>query len=366
MKGRLAALLLAAALVVAGGCATLRPEPPPRPEDIAAALEADRISEADALIARLRAARPGHPDLPGLVRRREAAARALRERAAAAVEAAPRTGRWGEALAALARAERALPADPALAALRRRLERARATALARLDCALARTEAEHLAARLPLAQARARVLADELAPAAAVAELGRRLQALRGPLLACAERALAQGRLEAAEAFVRTARRAGASAEARAIADRIAARRAEAARAEAARRAASQAARRRAALEAALDRGRKALAASRIAEALAAAREAGRLAPDDPRARALWAEAEAAARKRAGALKRQGQALYARDRVREALALWREAAALAPDDAELGRWIARAERVLEGLRRLQAPGATAPPAPHED
>lgn len=353
-----AALVLALALA---GCAGLGRAPPPAPVAVEAAIEAGRLREADALLARLREARPEDPAIPALERVRSAAAARLRARAAAAVRAAETRGRWREALAALEAAERELPDDPRLKALRGRLEQARREALAALDCRLRGQEAEALAARLPLLERRAALLADELEAQAAPAEARRRLEALRGPLLACVRMALAHGEDERAARLLALARAAGAAGpEAEALAARLRARREAAARARAERREAERAARLRAALGRAMERARAALAAGRLAEALEAAREARRLAPDDREVRALAGEVEAAARRRADALKREGQRLYAAGRVEAALARWREAHRLAPDDTELARWVERAERVLARLRRLRPAPQAAP------
>ncbi len=356
MRAAAAALALALALA---GCAGPGRAPHPGPAAVEAAIEAGRLREADALLARLRAVRPDDPALPALERARSAAAARLRARAAAAVRAAETRGRWREALAALETAERELPGDPRLKALRARLERARRAALAALDCGLRGQEAAALAARLPLLERRAALLADELEAQAAPAEARRRLGALRGPLLACARAALARGEDEAAARLLALARAAGAAGpETEALAARLRARREAAARARAARREAERAARREAAAARAVERARTALAAGRLAEALEAAREARRLAPGRDEVRALAGEVEAAARRRATALKREGQRLYAAGRVEAALARWREARRLAPDDTELARWAERAERVLARLRRLRP----APPA----
>ena len=60
-----------------------------------------------------------------------------------------------------------------------------------------------------------------------------------------------------------------------------------------------------------------------------------------------------------GAIKR-GNELYSQGKTKQALRVWREVAALAPENVELQSNIARAEKLLENLRALSAPSNPGP------
>lgn len=89
---------------------------------------------------------------------------------------------------------------------------------------------------------------------------------------------------------------------------------------------------------------------------LAAAREVldelQNRAPDDPEILLWGSKLQALIKQRVADQTAEGQALYSAGRLREALAVWREAQKLAPEDAVLQAHITRVERFIAKLERL--------------
>lgn len=77
-------------------------------------------------------------------------------------------------------------------------------------------------------------------------------------------------------------------------------------------------------------------------------------APDDPEIVEWGPRLEAMISKRVAAQIAEGQALYSAGRLHEALAVWREAEKLAPEDAVLQAHITRVERFIAKLERLDS------------
>lgn len=75
-------------------------------------------------------------------------------------------------------------------------------------------------------------------------------------------------------------------------------------------------------------------------------------APSDPEIMLWGAKLQALIKQRVADQTAEGQALYSAGRMREALAVWREAQKLAPEDSVLQAHITRAERFLAKLERL--------------
>ena len=80
-------------------------------------------------------------------------------------------------------------------------------------------------------------------------------------------------------------------------------------------------------------------------------------APQHPQLTSLQSEFRSQLNLRVNSALKRGNELYSQGEIERALAIWREAGALAPDNVELQANIVRAEKLLENLRALSAPAS---------
>ncbi|WOX06246.1 tetratricopeptide repeat protein [Microbulbifer pacificus] len=82
--------------------------------------------------------------------------------------------------------------------------------------------------------------------------------------------------------------------------------------------------------------------------------------PQEPQLPHLEAQFQAQLNSRIETALKRGNDLYSQGKIERALAVWREASTLAPENVELLANIARAEKVLENLRALSVPASATP------
>ncbi|MCA0900598.1 tetratricopeptide repeat protein [Microbulbifer agarilyticus] len=83
-------------------------------------------------------------------------------------------------------------------------------------------------------------------------------------------------------------------------------------------------------------------------------------APDHPELQTLQARFDSMVSAQLESALQRGNELYSQGEIEQALAVWREAHTLAPENMELRGNISRAERVLENLRALSTPNGAKP------
>jgi acetolactate synthase regulatory subunit len=352
---KIAALILVAAL---SACSTMPvgPERVARVDELVARRE---FAKAEALLANIDARDPAFEAL--VVRRR--AIRPLvvqfEENTVARVAELKALDEWPRAETLLYEALQKLPDSEALQIAEQRFYADRGERLDQIDREISLLRGEHLAAKAPLVE-----MAEEVHPKGIKTRWksflhGREAQQLAEELARCGEHALEEARYELAESCLKMASTltddAATSAQLAALQQRRADEQAQAvARAEAEREAetAARTARKTEKVDQLKARYRDLVEAGWWAAAKEVLAELQAQTPKDPDVIAWSQDLEKVVADRVQANIEEGQSLYSRGYLHEALAVWQDAAKLAPENTVLQAHISRVERFIAKLERL--------------
>lgn len=347
--------LLAAML---SACSTM-PTGPERVARIDELVAHREFAQAEALLADIDARDPAFEAL--VVRRR--AIRPLivqfEENISAQVAELKLADEWPQAEALIQQARDKLPESEALRKTERRFYADRDERLEQIDREVSLLRGEHLAAKAPLVD-----MAQEVHPRGMKTRWqaylhDRETEKLAQELGRCGELALEESRYDLAESCLRMA---VALTEDESTAKRLAAlqQRGVEAQAETAARtkaeqqaeAAARVARKTEQVGQLKARYRDLVEAGWWAAAKEVLAELQEQVPDDPDVVTWTGEFQRVVADRVEANIKEGQALYSRGRLHEALAVWQDAAKLAPENPVLQAHISRVERFIAKLERL--------------
>lgn len=352
---KVAALILAAVLS-ACSIVPMGPERVARVDELVARRE---FAKAEKLLADIDARDPAFEAL--VVRRR--AIRPLivqfEENTIERVDELKAADEWPGAEALLYRALQKLPTSEALQMAEERFYADRGERLEQIDREISLLRGEHLAAKAPLVE-----MAEEVHPKGIKTRWkafvhGREAQQLAEDLARCGKHALEEGRYELAESCLKmastltdddatsaqlvTLQRRRAEEQTQAIARAKAEREAEAA---------ARSARKTEQVGQLKARYRDLAEAGWWAAAKEVLSELQAQAPKDADVVAWSQDLEKIVAQRVQANIEEGQALYSRGYLHEALAVWQDAAKLAPENPVLRAHISRVERFIAKLERL--------------
>lgn len=304
-------------------------------------------------LAALEQVRPEHPDYAQLMKRRETirlkAARYENDTIAQAAELA-RQGQWGEALARYDEAQARLPASTALREGRAGLEQQRTARLSALELELLLARGEGLAQLLPVQTARAAADPHSWRTQRELRQVQQDAERLGTELTRIGRAALERQEFETARRNLSLALRLHATPEA------------QQAHQEVQRRLAPPPARpaptpakpvREDEQRELLQRYRTAFKARNWDEAQRLLRQLEAQPTPPQETTVLRRQLDAEIGKEVERFTKQGIALYSNGNYEEALAAWRKAQQLDPDNERVRAHIERAERVLQKLQTLQ-------------
>lgn len=290
---------------------------------------------------------------------------ALPEAAVAEAGRAAADGRWTKALALIDDAQRRFPDDARLSTYRQQLASRWARERRTIEDRIMVGDAENRRERVALLTALSHADPDDLIVMSRRIFWRERLQDHLDSLLDCAEWHIETDRDLAWRCYDVAAGIADAPlAEVRLklLADRFAA---SAREQEQQRRQAAERERRQRVM-ALMDEARAAIGRRDFRSALAALDQVAALQPETDETAALRQVARDGLNPQVEALVRLGDRLYLNERLEAALATWRAALDLRPDDAEIVARIERANTVLDKLARLRREQRPAPEAPSPD
>ncbi|MCW8196481.1 hypothetical protein F6455_16930 [Proteobacteria bacterium 005FR1] len=343
---------------ILSGCSTM-PTGPERIARVDELVATHEFAKAEALLADIDARDPAFEAL--VVRRRAIRPLIVRfeENIAERVDELKKADEWPEAEALLDQALEKLPDSEALRKTERRFYADRDERLDHIDREISLLRGEHLAAKAPLVE-----MAEEVHPRSIKTRWqaylhGRETEQLAAELADCGELALEEARYDLAESCLKMA---AALTEDESTANQLVALQQRRAReqAEAAARAkaeqqaeaAARIARKTEQVGQLKTRYRDLVDAGWWAAAKEVLSELQEKAPEDPDVVAWNEELQKVVSDRVEANIKEGQALYSRGRLHEALAVWQDAAKLAPENPVLQAHISRVERFIAKLERL--------------
>lgn len=266
---------------------------------------------------------------------------------------------WTTAEMLLESALSKLPRSEALRATEEQFYTDRVARLEKIDREISLLRGEHLTAKTPLVHQAEDVHPKSLKTRWRTFRHGREAESLAEELVSCGEHALEESRYDLAESCLKMAATLTSDEETSAQLALLETRRAEEAAQAAARVKAQREAERAARLARKTDqvnelktRYQSLVDAGWWAAAKGILEELRAQIPEDEEVLAWSEDLQAIMDKRVSASITEGQALYSKGQLHEALAVWREAAELDPDNPVLQAHIARVERFIAKLQRL--------------
>jgi tetratricopeptide (TPR) repeat protein len=358
MKHGLGKIIIVGMTAVLSACSTM-PTGPERVARIDQLVARHEYAKAEALLADIDARDPAFEAL--VVRRR--AIRPLigrfEENVAERVNQLKLADEWPKAEAVLDEALAKLPESEALRKTERRFYADRDERLDQIDREISLLRGEHLAAKAPLVE-----MAEEVHPRSIKTRWqaylhGRETEKLAAELTSCGELALEEARYDLAESCLKMAAALtedeSTATRLLALQERSAREQAEAAareKAEQEAEAAARLARKTEQVDQLKTRYRDLVDAGWWAAAKEVLTELQEQVPEDPDVVTWSGELRKVVADRVEANIKEGQALYSRGRLHEALAVWQDAAKLAPENPVLQAHISRVERFIAKLERL--------------